>query len=898
MKTGGGHYPKQKTLVLAIAAALTGIVSINANAGTSCPQVDTPVSSALSWSAGDCTVTTSITSSVNFSPAMYVSTGSVGTLTNSGTISGNSWGGIGFSNGGSIGSIAVVNNESGGLISGAVAGLTNVGVIGTLNNSGTISTSSDSGGTTAIVNYGSITALNNQSSGLISSSTSGVKSTGTIGTLSNSGTIIGGYIAINNAGLIDTLTNSGTLSGYNGLDNGGTINTLSNSGTISTGRSGINNNGNIGTLSNSGLISVSSGTGISNGGSIGTLTNSGTISGSSGGIYNSGAIGTLNNSGTISGSSYAIYNDTYGSIGQISNTGVIAGNIHNASANDLTVSGGSGSTFGTLTGYGGTIGTISNTASNVVFSSGNQLLNDNINVGSNAVNNIGATLQVNNPLSITGNYSQGASATLQIGVADGAVATGSIADDSGYGRLVVSGSATIASGSSVALQKTGSYAFAAGQRFVVIDASSSGTNYNEGTLNYSIKGATGSVLTGADVTSGANSDLVVTVVNAGSAASGTARPTTPVAVSSLNGLQNYSGIDSGLLGLFNASLAIGSTAEANRAGAQLAPSQNFSAGNATSVATFDTLSVVGAHADTLRLAQTNGQSGVATGDSPLEWGAWGQLLGGHAHQGMIDQVSGYSANYSGIVLGADRGFAERWRAGGAFSYSSTSVDGADNLAGSSSRVDAYGLIGYASYIGSPWYLNLSASVLQHDYRSTRDISFSGFAGQAHADYKGQQYVGKAEFGYPLALAGNMTLTPLASLSYSYLHQDGYTETGGNGAALAVQSTHNEAVRSSLGGKLEKTLQSSYGEVVPYAQLLWTHQYNRSRMATTASYAADSTGETGFTTLGATPVADMGELALGVNLLKSDNLTLSARYDLQAAPHYMGQTISLRLRKLF
>ena len=94
----------------------------------------------------------------------------------------------------------------------------------------------------------------------------------------------------------------------------------------------------------------------------------------------------------------------------------------------------------------------------MVFGSGNLLLNDAINVGSNTVNNVGATLQVNAPMTITGNYSQGAGATLLSGVTSA----------SNYGELMVTGNTTIASGSSVGLRSQ-SYAFTDGQRYLVVD---------------------------------------------------------------------------------------------------------------------------------------------------------------------------------------------------------------------------------------------------------------------------------------------------------------------------------------------------------------------------------------------------------------------------------------------
>ena len=101
------------------------------------------------------------------------------------------------------------------------------------------------------------------------------------------------------------------------------------------------------------------------------------------------------------------------------------------------------------------------------------------------------------------------------------MANGSLTGDSGYGRLVVTGSAIIAAGSSVSLKPLTTYAFAVGQRFVVVDASSIGTNYNQASLNYSA-GGFGGVLSGTNVTTEGRSDLVVTL-----AAAAPTPPTTP-----------------------------------------------------------------------------------------------------------------------------------------------------------------------------------------------------------------------------------------------------------------------------------------------------------------------------------------------------------------------------------
>jgi len=850
MKSKADHCLRQTTLTLTLTAAL----AVMAQAATAQTTTISNPQGTYDWTSGNLSVTSTISGSIiggvtgcGFAAVNgVVACGSVGTLTNSGVISGI----VGVNNNGGS-TVTAVNNS--GQISGQSDGIVNQGSIGALTNSGTI----DSFQNNAIFNLGSI------------------------GTLTNNG------------GTISIGPGTGVA-----IVNGGTITVLNNNGGIISANVAINNSAIEGSVP----------------GTIGTLTNSGIINGAQTGIKNAiaGTIGTLINSGVISGPDYALYNGASGSIGPITNSGMIAGNIANLAGNDLSISGGTGTIFGTLTGFGGgsTIGTITNTSSNVAFGSGNLLLNDNVNVGSNALNNTGtAVLQVNQPVTITGNYNQGSSATLQIGVASGATTLGSITD-TGYGRLVVTGNSTIAAGSSVTLQSNG-FAFAAGQRYVVLDTAGTAI-YNPGSLNYSINGYTSSV-TGSTVANGSNSDLVLNVLSA--ALDSTTPPpstppaspstpnlaliaTAPNAIASLNGLLSYTGISNpALLNLFNAalgSLSQGSAATANRIGKQLAPTQ---VGTAAAAPTFDTMNVVGAHADGLRLAQAGGDTGVATGEGPAQWGVWGQAFGGHASQNERDQVDGYNANYGGLLLGVDHAINDNWRVGGVFSYSNTAVDNTGDTTGDTTTINGYGLIGYASYTGSPWYVNLSGGVVQQQYDSTRAVNFQGFSGTANGHFSGQQYVARAEAGYPLALGG-VTLTPLASLTYSYQDQGSYTEGGGNGAALSVGATHENSVKSALGAKLEKAFASRYGEIVPDLQVQWIHEYDHTAQATGASFAGDPTGQTAFTTVGATPVSDLADVSLGVTLLKANNLSLSVRYELQAASGFVSQTGTVRVRQLF
>lgn len=856
----------------------------------------------ITWSGGNFSITNTGTLS-STDVAALTAAGSASTLVNNGLLNGS--GAPALENIAS--SLTVVNN---GRIISDTLGISNNGTITSLsNNAG----GSISGTTAGIQNNSEITALTNHNA--ISGGV-GVSNAGLISTLTNTstGSISGAITGIRNAGVITSLTNSGIISGTSyGVqsDNLSSITSFENTstGTIEGGTAILVGNLtpsgtiNVNTLTNAGRITGTTnvGVGTASNSTIGSLINTGTITGHLGGIGNAGTMSEVVNSGTISSGGYAIYNASSGTIGPITNSGLIAGAIYNGSTRNLTINGGSGSTFGILTNASGnidsaSIGSISSGMASLHFNSGNLLLNNNINVGLNTVSNTGATLQVNNQINIIGNYDQAAPATLLIGVGDSAVSNG-VTADTGYGRLVVSGAATIASGSSVSLTALNSYGFAVGQRYVVVQAATNGTNYNASDLLYSASGYSG-IVTGSTLVDGGTSNLLLTLESGGSS-SPLIQATTPNAVSAISGLFNYTGTDASLLNVFNASAALGSTAEANRAGSQLSPAWSATVvSHASAAPTTTVLNVASSRMDDLRIAQVQGGSGVATGESGSGAALWGQAFGGKASQDQHDGISGYSTDYNGLLFGSDHQINDAWRVGGLISYANTSVDGRDDNAGSSVNVKSYGLIPYASYTADDWYLNLSGGVVQHKYDTRRLINFTGVNGVANGNYDGLQSVLSTQVGYPIRLDEQTVLTPIAGLNYSRLKQDGYTESGGAGAALSVESSKSYSLTSDLGAKLERSFDTSYGRIEPSVQLTWRHEHRDTRLRSVANYAIDTSGSTSFTTRSSAPNSDTGIMALATTLTSKDNLSVAARYSVEAASGYTLQTAELRLRYQF
>jgi outer membrane autotransporter protein len=330
---------------------------------------------------------------------------------------------------------------------GVAWGINSQGNENTITNSGNITATAgvdgswaygiySSGFDNTITNFGNI----NATAGVDGLSAAwGIYSDGDGNKISNSGNInatagVDGSVAvgissygddnkITNLGIINAKTNSGVAVGISSY---GDDNKITNSGNITattedgdSAAAGIEIEGDSNIITNSGNITA---TAVDNGLAVGiyshstttgnTITNSGTITASGGAgstvsaIRNDGILTSLTNSGTISGP-VAIDSTAAGisSIGTITNSGTIDGDI-NILGQDVTILGGSGSTVGALT--GGTIALTS--GKNLTFGSGNQLLADNINVGTGTVTNEGS-LYLNSTQSITGKYTQNSVST-------------------------------------------------------------------------------------------------------------------------------------------------------------------------------------------------------------------------------------------------------------------------------------------------------------------------------------------------------------------------------------------------------------------------------------------------------------------------------------------------------
>ena len=298
-------------------------------------------------------------------------------------------------------------------------------------------------------------------------------------------------------------------------------------------------------------------------------------------------------------------------------------------------------------------------------------------------------------------------------------------------------------------------------------------------------------------------------------------------------------------------------------------------------------SVIGLHQDQVRA----GATGVSSGEAADGAGFWLEAYGFRGDQKERSNVDGYQADTGGFVLGGDKAVGNGdARVGAAFAYGSTGISGKGANTANRTDIDSYQGIFYGSYNAGAWYADASLGYGRHQYDTKRVVSLVG--ANLTGSHNANQYSAKLGFGLPIA-KGVTTITPLASLAYVKLDQNGYTESDRNdtGAALSVDSTKTESLRSGLGAKLSVALAT--GELSPTleARAVWNHEFADTHQNITASFD----GGDSFTTNGVSQSRDSANLGVGVNLKSKNGQTLSVNYDAEVKNDYVSHTAALKAR---
>ncbi len=604
-----------------------------------------------------------------------------------------------------------------------------------------------------------------------------------------------------------------------------------------------------------------------------SINNTGTIKDEITGIRveENSHVGNIDNSGTIEGGLAAILapeadsNSIY-SINLLGTDARLIGDVYAPSA---TVAIKYGAVFSTENAYA-VQGFIIENGAMLNMGIGNSTTGDlasGITV-SNALDNFG-TLNLASGVTGTlhGDYQQSNSGLLRIGVAS----------DSSYGKLVVDGTATLASNAKIEVDVSNpNYSFSAKSLQDVLSANTLNSDGSFAVSDNSQLFDFGAVKDGntVDLTLVKSSSVLDSVINTGNSPARGAAGVLDEAIGN--------DPDGELAGYF---VGLSSEQEVSDAVTQTLPTV---AGN-TSNAIGNTLSGI----NRVIQARQGDNSGLSSGDAPqAEDNLWIKTFGSWAEQDEREGISGFDADTQGLAIGADAAVSDNTRLGLAFAYAQINLDNDSNIAPQSADIDTFQLIGYGSYALAPnTELNFQLDGGQNRTDSKRNMPFADAT--AKADFDGYNVHAGVGIGHSMRLSEQLTFVPSARADYTWIESESYREKGAGALNLDVDSNDAEELLLSVDGKVEYSLSDA---TVVSANLGAGYDVIDEDSSITSTYAGASGAA--FKTPGLDLEPWLARAGFGLSHTLASGTEVSLRYDAEARSDFTNQGASLKARWAF
>ncbi len=472
--------------------------------------------------------------------------------------------------------------------------------------------------------------------------------------------------------------------------------------------------------------------------------------------------------------------------------------------------------------------------------------------GSTALNLGTNTLTVGAGTVGTGIYTQATTTTLNT----------TIANTSSFGKVVAtSANAVVNSGSAVGVTVSGYVP--SGSTFKIVDGAGGAGVSVPGTItdNSAILSFSGASASG-DLT------LTATRANLGTTANSKA------VSDALNNVSPATGDMAAILGILD---SYTSSAQVDTALKQLNPVVDTGVPETSYAAANAFMNAIISHLSEMRGTST-GSTGVSTGDKWKDAAIWAKGFGNYSNQDRRSGIDGYESWTAGSAIGFDApadSIDPHLRVGiaGGYAYGNVDSKGSDN---GNTDINSYQGTLYSSYTRDPWHVDSAFSFAWNQYEGRRDIAFVNR--RADASYDGQQYGAYIDGGYTFKgknLQG-FEITPVASLEYTHLHLDSYTETGADALNLHVNVQSYDVLQSGLGAQLAYPITDINGTFIPSIHAKWLYDFIGDRVQTTSTFTG---GGAAFTTNGFEPAQRSFAIGTELKFITKDSWTILANYDL-------------------
>ena len=282
-----------------------------------------------------------------------------------------------------------------------------------------------------------------------------------------------------------------------------------------------------------------------------------------------------------------------------------------------------------------------------------------------------------------------------------------------------------------------------------------------------------------------------------------------------------------------------------------------------------------------------GNSGVAAGSGVSQGRLWGKILRANADRETATLAAGYSANGSGLVIGADMPVTDTIDAGIALSWLRDIGHSADRFNGTDATIDSYQATAYGTWRPAE-RLRLDGQLAYGLARVSQHRYVSVLGSVADADYDGDQLVVGLTASYAMPLGTSASLTPYAGLRAVRVTTQSYDEQGAGLANLHIDDFAATSLRHDIGVKLAGSLKLGDSALNPSLRLGWLHDYRDTPLTTSGTFGASS-----FTVSSARIASNGLGVGLNVDLATSDRISIGIGYDGEFRSDYQSHTGVIR-----
>lgn len=234
--------------------------------------------------------------------------------------------------------------------------------------------------------------------------------------------------------------------------------------------------------------------------------------------------------------------------------------------------------------------------------------------------------------------------------------------------------------------------------------------------------------------------------------------------------------------------------------------------------------------------------GSAGEDTPLLIGKLGFFINGSVSFG--DKASssnelGFEVDTTGLTMGMDYRFSDRFIAGGAIGYVNNETEFDSNSG--NMDVDGFTLSAYSTYYHDEnSYLDAIFSLGWNDFNNSRSVTIgSSFpAANVNGDSEGQEYSLSIGGGYDF-YHENLSFGPLVRINYIKADIDSYAESTTTGFELEYDSQDVESLTTTVGGQVSYAISTSKGIFTPQLLFEWAHEFKNDSRFITASFLYDT-----------------------------------------------------------